>query len=343
MMSWQIPKIRRLNHFFNNIRNMDKELKKNIWLGFFVVLGIVVFVIGIFQIGSRKGLFGKSFTISTVFDNAAGLKPGAVVRFNGVKVGIVDAVNLINDSVVQVDMNIDENKRKFITKSAVADIASDGLMGDKLINITTETAGGNLVDNNDFIRGKKSINTEQAMQTLMSSNENVRVITDNLKTLTNDINSETGTIQALYKDPAMAQDLKQSLKNLKGASSEVLQLSKTLKQVTVQMQSGKGALGTMISDTNMANNLTGTISQMKATSDQLTKVSEQLSVTMKHINSGNGAFNQLLTDTALSTDIRQSVNNIKNAADGLNQNMEALKHSFLLRGYFKKQQKKKEK
>lgn len=320
---------------------MDKELKKNIILGFFVILGVIVFIFGIFMIGSRKGLFSETFTISTVFSNAAGLKSGGLVRFNGVKVGIVKAVTLINDSVVQVDMNIEDDKRKFITKSAVADIASDGLMGDKLINITTARAGDKLVENNDFIRGHNSINTEQALQTLMASNENVKVISENLKTLTNELNNETGTIQALYKDPAMAQDLKQSFRNLKGASTEVLQLSKTLKQVTIQMQSGKGAFGTMVNDTIVGRNIAGTVNQLKATSDQLNHVSQQLSVTMKQINSGDGPFNELLTDTALSSDIKQSVTNIKNAAEGLNQNMEALKHSFLLRGYFKKQEKKK--
>ena len=38
-----------------------------------------------------------------------------------------------------------------------------------------------------------------------------------------------------------------------------------------------------------------------------------------------------------------SLDNIQKGTDGFNQNMEALKHNFLLRGYFKKQEKQRRK
>ena len=152
---------------------MDSATRKNILLGFFVTIGIVLFIVGIFLVGSKSELFNKTFPITAKFTNASGLKTGSNVRFNGVKVGIVKAVKLINDSVVQVDMSIEESKRSFITRNAVASINSDGLMGDKLVNITTAKNGGEPIQNNDVIASTNPIITDQEMQKLSATNENI--------------------------------------------------------------------------------------------------------------------------------------------------------------------------
>jgi phospholipid/cholesterol/gamma-HCH transport system substrate-binding protein len=47
----------------------------------------------------------------------------------------------------------------------------------------------------------------------------------------------------------------------------------------------------------------------------------------------------LLTDTAFSANVQQSMANIKSASKRLDEDMEALKHNFLTRGYFRKQAK----
>ncbi len=51
----------------------------------------------------------------------------------------------------------------------------------------------------------------------------------------------------------------------------------------------------------------------------------------------------LLTDTAFSATVQKTMTNIKSASEGLNEDMEALKHNFLTKGYFRKQAKKERK
>ncbi len=317
---------------------MDTSLRKNILVGLFVVVGITLFIIGIFQVGSKEGMFRNTFPITAKFSNATGLKTGSNIRFNGVKVGIVKAVNLISDSIVQVDMQIEENKRAFITKNAVAAIASDGLMGDKIVNITNGKNGGSTVQNNDQIESHNPLNTDQILQTLSGSNENIKVITENLKILTSDLNSENGTIQMLYRDSGLANNLKQSFGNLNLITGKVLKVSSALQDITSQVQHGNGIVGKLMNDTTLSNSLLYTLNTLKETSNNLNKTSNQLSLTMQHVNSGKGTVGLLLSDTAFASEFQQSIINIRNASEGLNENMEALKHSFLLKKYFKKKE-----
>ena len=322
---------------------MEKELKRNIQLGLFVIIGILIFIGGIFLVGSKSQMFKKTFNISAIFSNANGLKKGSKVRFNGVNVGIVKAVNLKNDTTVQVDMQIEEGKHEFITKNAIASIASDGLMGDKLINIVSGLHGGALVVNGDMVQSNNGTNTDKMIETLSASNENIRTITDNLKALTTNLNSGEGSIQSLYNDPNMAKELKQSFHNLNSMSEDVLDAGLSLKQITKKIQSSKGSVGQILNDTSMAKALATTINKLKNTSDKLNSVSSQMGVTMEKVNTGNGTVNTLLTDTALANNLKESIINIKKASAGLDKNMEALKHNVFLRGYFKSEEKKKKK
>jgi phospholipid/cholesterol/gamma-HCH transport system substrate-binding protein len=60
------------------------------------------------------------------------------------------------------------------------------------------------------------------------------------------------------------------------------------------------------------------------------------------VNSGKGPVNALLKDSIIVKNLNLSIDNLRKGTDGFNQNMEALKRNFLLRGYFKRQEKQKQ-
>jgi len=72
-------------------------------------------------------------------------------------------------------------------------------------------------------------------------------------------------------------------------------------------------------------------------------VTFQLAEIMTNINSGKGALGKLIKDTTLADDFKQTMENLESSTKGLDQNMEAAKHNFLLRGYFNKKAKAAEK
>ncbi|MBN8851941.1 MAG: organic solvent ABC transporter substrate-binding protein [Sphingobacteriales bacterium 50-39] len=85
------------------------------------------------------------------------------------------------------------------------------------------------------------------------------------------------------------------------------------------------------------------ISSLKTSADNAAIITHNLADISSRINNGKGALGKLLKDTGLSTNISATVRNLKQGSEGLKENMEAAKHNFLLRGFFRKKEKEKEK
>src|SRR4051812_7579627 len=150
---------------------MAANTKRNIRLGIFVIAGTVLLIAALYLIGSKQNLFGNSFRLQARFYNVGGLMQGNNVRFAGIDVGTVEWVRIENDTVVLVSMLLDKDVQKFIRKNAVATVGTDGLMGNKLVNINS---GGDLapqVENGDEIRSRRPVEMDEMVRTLDVTNE----------------------------------------------------------------------------------------------------------------------------------------------------------------------------
>jgi phospholipid/cholesterol/gamma-HCH transport system substrate-binding protein len=85
------------------------------------------------------------------------------------------------------------------------------------------------------------------------------------------------------------------------------------------------------------------MASLQLTALNATIISEQLAEIMIKVNSGSGTLGRLIQDSTLSLNIRQTIENLKQSSEGLEENMNAAKENFLLRGYFKRKEKAAEK
>lgn len=86
------------------------------------------------------------------------------------------------------------------------------------------------------------------------------------------------------------------------------------------------------------------IESLAVTADNAAVATGEITEMLTNINSGRGTLGRLIRDTTMAKNIDKTIVNLKTSSKKLDQNMEAAKHNFLLRGYFKKQEKaKKEK
>ena len=85
------------------------------------------------------------------------------------------------------------------------------------------------------------------------------------------------------------------------------------------------------------------ISSLHVTAGNFEIISGQLSEIMVKINHGKGTMGRLIQDSTISENLNQTIINLRKSSKGLNENMEAAKSNFLLRGYYNKKEKQAEK
>ncbi len=187
-------------------------------LGLFVAGGIALFVFAIFIIGKQKNLFNPVYSLTTTFYNVSGLQVGNKVRFSGIDVGTVDNIQIINDSTVKVNLFIRKEVQQYIKTNSEVTIASEGLIGDKMIQITQGTHNASYAKDGQFLKSVEPVEIDAIMVSLQSTADNAEIISDELADIMININSGEGTLGRLIKDTVIAENLSKTMQNLKSSS-----------------------------------------------------------------------------------------------------------------------------
>lgn len=312
-------------------------MNRNLRLGVFVLAGTVFLIIMLYFIGAKKSLFSNTFRVSADFYNVNGLMSGNNVRFSGINVGTVESVEIISDSSVRVVMLIEDKVKQFIKKNSVASVGTDGLMGNKLVNINApknEKPGASIEDG-DQITSLRPIETDEMVRTLSTTNDNIKNITTDLKNIAHKINSRN-TLWSLLMDTVVAENVKQAVVNIKMAGSNAAVVIGDLHNLTKDIKNGKGLIGSLITDTTFSTKLDHTLVKLNVASDNMAVITGDLTKVSKSLNTNEGTLGMLIMDTMFVKDLKSAMKNIDQGAGGFNDNMEALKHNILLRKYFKK-------
>ncbi len=285
---------------------MKKDTSNKIKLGIFISIGMMVFIVGIYFIGEGKQLFRRTFRISGVFKDVAGLQPGNNVRLSGVNVGTVDNIMIVSDTSVRVEILFDETVRKFIMKDAVASIGSEGLIGNKTIIMYPGTGGKTEIENNDIIQTVPPVGVDDFMISLKKTINNANDITSDLSKITENIQSGKGIIGRLLMDQSTTQNFDSTVANLKEGSAGFKILM------------------------DKANDIDEILTSLKTTIDNTCSITSNVAKITDSIHSGKGTIGMLLMDSTMRQNIDSTAVNLKESSAGLKKLMEKAKDSWLL-------------
>lgn len=296
---------------------MDTHTEKyKVRLGLFIAGGLALFILTIFIIGKQQNLFSPVFKLTTTFYNVSGLQVGNNIRFAGINVGTVDKITIINDSTVRVDMLIKKNIQQFIKLDCQIAIGSEGLIGDRLLVITYGSSNAPLVEDGQQLNSIEPYETDAIMASLQITTSNAEIITQQLAEVLVKVNTGQGTLGRLIHDTIIAQNLNQTIINLKKSSKGLDETMGAVKQ-----------------------DVSAIMGSIKVTTGNAEVFSQQLEEIMLKINSDNGMLNRLLQDSTLVENLNETMVNLKSSSKGLDENMEALKHNFFFKGYYRKKAK----
>ncbi len=321
---------------------MRNETSGQVKSGLFMVAATVLFIAGLYYIGNKRNMFGSTFRISALFHNVNGLMTGNNVRYAGIDVGTVGKISILNDTAVKVEMIIDQELRQFIRKNAVASIGTDGLMGNKLVNINSVNIPSPPAVEGDMLASLNPIEADEMVRTLHTTNQNLAVITGDMKKITNRISTHN-TLWSLLMDTVVASNVKEAIADIRAAGNNSVAVSGDLSFLMQNIRNGKGTAGKILADTSLAGQLEGTIAALKMISERSILITGEMNKMIDRVKRGEGNAGALLMDTSFVYKLNATLDSIREGAGGFNQNMEALKQNILLRGYFRKQEKLKKK
>lgn len=187
-------------------------MTREIRLGLFIVGALLILTAGVFLIGEKSSLFKRTFAVRSDFDTAAGLVSGAEVRVGGIHEGTVKRIQLPDrpDQKVTVFMQLEDSARPVVKKDSVAAIKSDGLLGDKYVEVSFGSNGAAPLQNGDSIPSQPPLDvsdlikkTDQILDSTKASLKNVETTSGNLEAITSKIQQGKGTVGELINDPSV--------------------------------------------------------------------------------------------------------------------------------------------
>lgn len=318
---------------------MATNTSRNIRLGIFVITGMLLFMLAAYLIGNDQSLFRDTFKLKAKFSNVSGLQVGNNVRFSGIHVGTVKGIDMINDTTVVVEMVVEKRIQEFIKADALATIGSDGLVGSRILNIVPGQGDAPVVNSGDFIGTFTKFGTDQMMNTLGTTSENVALLTSRLLQISEDINSGKGTLGMLINDTLTAYHLKETLHNLRITSERASASMSEINKVTQSLEDGDGLAYAILRDTSLSSSFRTTIANLEDSGKNIREVSTSLKDIAGKLEEEDGALNYLTSNQELVEQLRDILNNVEMGTEKFDENMKAMRDHFLFRGYFRRLEK----
>lgn len=319
---------------------METPISRNIRLGIMVVVGFVLLISIMYIIGDKQNLFGSTIKINAKFTTVNGLRVGNNVRYVGIDVGTVSDIQIVNDSVVLVEMTIESDAMEYIRSNAIASIGTDGLMGNKLVNINSTRGESPYIQEGVVLVAIAPLDTDRIMRTLSLTNDDMFMIAENLKSITEKFEDEN-MIWNLLGDSVITKNIRNTMKNVEKASADLTYLTNSFNEITNELQNGEGLIGTLLYDSTLVLKMDNTFTNIQNVTDSITQLTGDISNITDHVKKGEGGVGKILMDDKFNEDLTETVTNMKKASKALEENLEALKHNFFFRRYFRKKEKEK--
>lgn len=294
-------------------------------VGAFVIAGVLLFALGLFYIGDRRMLFDRSVEIYTEFANVAGLEDGAKVRVGGMDGGEVESIRVpANPSArFRVKLRIREDLHQLIRIDSIASIQTDGLVGNKFVQIEAGTDQAQVVPALGTIPSREAFELSEMLQRMSDTVDLIRTSIVDLK---------SGVDAALASVTDTANEAQDLMNDVGAEAREIMasaqKVSRDINAIVSGVREGKGTVGKLLADDALYSNVKKISQDAEKAVANLREASEEAKGAVADLRGDNGPLK------GVTGDLHQTLASARDAMQDLAESTEALKHNFLFRGYF---------
>jgi len=302
-------------------------------VGLFVLVGLSVLAAGIFYV-TGAGTIGPKYRLVTYLPEVSGLANGAPVRLDGVEVGNVETIRLAprvpgklsdRNRNIEVVMRVGKHYQDDIMTDSVASLVTEGLLGNRYVDITRGITGVPLKDGQE-VPGTEEKAMKEVVERSADLLGNLQALSENVQELINGVKQGKGSLGKLLTDDqaynhlngilskgdAMMADVRAgqgTVGKLMTSDEMYNKVDKGLDNVNVilaDVRSQKGTIGKLLYDPSLYDEAKQAISNGNAM--------------IGDVRAGKGTLGKLVTDDTLYTKLRETTDNVANATAKLNDN-----------------------
>jgi phospholipid/cholesterol/gamma-HCH transport system substrate-binding protein len=311
--------------------------KRILAVGIFIVAGITLFALGIFLVGSRHEAFSRHVMLNTEFANLDGVTKGSKVQVAGMDAGQVAKVDVPNspNGRFRVQMKIDDKFQGLVRTDSFVTVDTEGVVGNTFLTIHTGSPNAPIAQADSVLQSKPPVNVSDlltnGLNMMNNADATMKQVSGKLNVVLDGANNAIGN----------ANDLLVGLKEGRGAAGMFLRDEKvadqirdtltTVQSTTSNLKQASVGVNSMVADVQQRNfpqKLDDTMTQIHSISTQANETIEQVHQSVAQAL-GPDAYG-----VTAGQNISQSLGNVNVATGNMAEDMEALKHNFILKGFF---------
>lgn len=302
-------------------------------VGTFCLLGLLLLGSLILQFGRFGDRFGKTYELTLLVDDAAGIIKGSEIRMGGAKIGrVARTPELTEDANVQINLLVNERIR--IPEGAMLGVASASLLGDKMIVVTPpKTQNGSFIAAGTIIRGAGPSGLDAIQSNAEILSRDARKLMDGATSTLSKVDAAIGDIRAssqeltktlqkvnesILKQENLDQvdqtiaNFRQSTQEWKKVSAELSPAVADARRAIQSMEkAAQSANGTFAKVDQRIEELGPTLKELPKATKAIAQAAGKANETMDKVVQGNGLLGTLTQDNEVSADAKAFIRNLK--------------------------------
>lgn len=271
--------------------------KRDVTVGAFVLLGIVLTAGVVITIGNERRAFDRKVEFQTAFDDVQGLKEGAPIRLSGIDIGKVKSVEHAknaNDDRLYVKMQVVSAEAGRIREDSVVRLANKGLLGDKMLEISPGSTTKSALPAGSTVRSEAPTDYGAMLGDVKEMSAQARVVIGNVEKVTGSL-----------ADEATRRDMQQAVHSLNALLGSI--------------SSGQGYAGRFLNDPAEADRVSHAIVEMGRTAQKLSVTLDNVNALVDRVKTGPGTAHTLIYDSDATKTLTQFGEAASEAAIALRQ------------------------
>jgi phospholipid/cholesterol/gamma-HCH transport system substrate-binding protein len=294
---------------------MDRARVIQLRAGLFVLVTILVLALSIFVLGKKSALFVRTDQLFVTFREVNGLVVGAPVRLAGLEIGSVVAISFpedLRDRRARVRLVVRREYMPRIRADSRAFIDSNGLLGDKLINISLGDPAFPPLRDGSSVKTGEAIDFESLTTTLHDALEamtsghvkdDVGRIASALANVLEEVESGNGSLHQLIYEPRHARELAMTLEQARMLLGQTTQAMTRVDHVLAEVEGGDGGLHKLVY---------GPVAASAA--GEIATAAQEIAAVAREVREGNGLAHGLIYDASATNLVAE----LEQVATGLN-------------------------